>query len=298
VALYSAWTGALYPVAVYYCAYFFRETLILFLVTALSWLSTYWSEPERPSARFVVLVSGLCAAAIALGNSAFLPAVILAGAGLWLVAPKNVRTRRTILYLMPIVIAGSLWTVRNWRAFGTLVPGSTHGGGEFYQALIIPPDELGMPIQARIVSEDPVLQEASRLPEAQANAHLLRAASAFIREHPGLYARRVGARLVKFWRLYPYHRQYNLPYGIVVLTALLSDGWIVVFGFAGCWMFRRRWAEAAAIPALLIGASVVYAAIHAVIRYRLPLMGIVIVLAVGAAAEIRRRFLLFFSRER
>ena len=298
MALFCAWTGALYPAAIYYSAYFFRETLILFLVTALSWLSTSWSEPKRPGVWPRVLWSGLAAAAAALGNAALLPAVVLAGVGLWLVAPKSARTGRLLLYLAPVVAAGFVWTARNWRAFGAFVPGSTHGGEEFYQALIIPPDELGTPAQARIVSEDPNLMEASRLPEVQANACRLHAAGAFIGRHPGLYARRVGARLVKFWRLYPYHRLYNVPYGVVVLAALLSDGWIVLLGLAGCWIFRRRWAEAAAMPAVLIGTTTVYAAIHAVIRYRLPLMGVMIVLAGGAAAELRRRFLLFFPRER
>jgi hypothetical protein len=73
----------------------------------------------------------------------------------------------------------------------------------------------------------------------------------------------------------------------------LSDGWIVLLGLSGLWLFRRRWAEVPALPAIIFGTTAVYAALHAVIRYRMPLMACVIILAGGSfqtlAAKWRSR---------
>jgi hypothetical protein len=70
-----------------------------------------------------------------------------------------------------------------------------------------------------------------------------------------------------------------------VVLSLLSDGWIIPLGFLGLWRFRARWREAAAFPAALIAMTAVYGAVHAVIRYRLPLMGGMILLATAVLFE-------------
>jgi len=94
------------------------------------------------------------------------------------------------------------------------------------------------------------------------------------------------AGFVKYWRPWPYRRGYQHSYALLVLASLLSDAWIIPLGFFGLWRFRARWREAPAFPSAVLAMTGVYGAVHAVIRYRLPLMAGMILLACAAAASL------------
>jgi hypothetical protein len=285
-ALAALWVFMLHPQSIYYCGYFFRETWLCFWFGVLLWSSLDWrSEVGDPAGERGALVGGLAAAAFGLANSAVLPACALAGVGLWLAAPPRARARRAALYFLPLILAFGAWTARNYAATGRLVAGSTHGGEEFLQALVVPPEDLGTPRQTEIVAATPIFAATQALPEAERNAALTRAAGAWIAAHPGTFAARAAAGVVKFWRPWPYPRAYQHSYALLVAASLLSDGWIIPLGFVGLWLFRFRWREAPAFPAAVLGLTVVYGSVHAVIRYRLPLMGGMILLACAAAAR-------------
>ncbi len=286
VALAALAVFMLDPQAVYYCAYFFRETWLCFLFGLLLWSSLDWSAtPDEPRGERAALVGGLASAAFGLANSAVLPACALAGVLLWFAAPEKARARRVIRYFAPLLLAFGGWTARNWAVHGRFVAGSTHGGEEFYQALIVPPDDLGTQRQTEIVSSDSAYAAAAGLPEAERNARLMAASWRWIAARPSLYASRALTGFIKFWRPWPYKRSYAQPYALLVVASLLSDGWIIPLGFAGLWLCRARWREAPAFPAALFAMTFVYGAVHAVIRYRLPLMGGMILLACAAVSR-------------
>lgn len=274
VGLFAAVAYSLYPQAVYYSGYFFRETISALLVTILIYASTRWKEDERWA-----LGGGLCAAGAALTNTGLLPAAVLAGVVL--------RGRRLAFYFAPVVLACGAWTVRNTLLQGRLVLGSTHGGEELYQALIVPPSDLGTARQTEIIAADPVYTSISRADEGERNAVLTRASVEWILANPGLYASRAAAGLVKFWRLWPYRRSYDHGYAALVAASLLSDGWLVPLGLFGFWLFRRRFKDAPAAWLCVAATWVFYGLVHAVIRYRMPLMPAV---CVFAAAVLERLF--------
>jgi 4-amino-4-deoxy-L-arabinose transferase-like glycosyltransferase len=286
-ALWALIAAALYPQGVYYSGYFFRDTLLAFLFMLLCWSSTRWSAAGEEGERGA-LYGGWAAVGLGLGNSAHLPALALAGLLLLLAAPARARLRRAVLYGAPLALAFGLWSARNAAVFGRFVAGSTHGGEEFYQALIVPPEDLGTSRQTEILAADAVFQETLGLPEAERNARLTRESLRWIAGHPGLYASRAAAGFVKFWKLWPYKRSYNHSYGAIFAASLLSDAWLIPLGLFGLWSLRRRWREFPALWAGVAGLTFVYGAVHAVIRYRLPLMLPLIVLAAGAAAELAR----------
>lgn len=288
VALAALAVFVLHPQSIYYCAYFFRETWLCFWFGVLLWSSLDWAAPAGdPDGERGAVVGGLAATAFGMANSAVLPACGLSGIALWLAAPRGERTRRAAFYFTPLLLAFFAWTARNWRAQGVFVAGSTHGGEEFLQALVVPPEDLGTDRQGEIVRATPVFAEADALPEGPRNALLMKACVRWIAEHPGTFASRAAAGFVKFWRPWPYARRYQHSYAALVLVSLLSDGWIVPLGFLGLWLFRARWREAAVLPASILGLTLMYGAVHAVIRYRLPLMGGMILLACAAAARLR-----------
>lgn len=287
VALAALFVLMIHPQSIYYCAYFFRETWLCFWFAVLFWSSASWSLPEKDAAgRRAALIGGCAAAVFGLANSAVLPACGLAGLALLAAAPQTARRYRGLLYFAPLLLAFGAWTARNWSVHGRFVAGSTHGGEEFYQALIVPPEDLGTPRQTEIVTASPVFQAAVRLPEAEANAVLMKESLRWIAAHPALYASRALAGFLKYWKPWPYRRDYQHSYALLVLASLLSDAWIIPLGFAGLWLFRARWREAPALPAGILAMTAVYGAVHAVIRYRLPLVAGMILLACAAAARL------------
>lgn len=278
----------LYPQSIYYCAYFFRETWLCFWFGVLLWASLGWSgEPGDPGGDRGAALGGAAAAVFGLANSAVLPACALSGALLWLAAPTKARARRFALYAAPLVLAFGAWTARNWAVSGRFVAGSTHGGEEFYQALIVPPKDLGTSRQGEIVGADPLYGASGRFPEAERNSVLMKASFAWIAAHPSLFAARAAAGVLKYWKLWPYKRGYQHSYAALVLACLLSDAWIIPLGFMGAWLFRSRWRELPVLPAALFAMTIVFGVVHAVIRYRLPLMGGMILLACAAASRLR-----------
>ena len=51
-------------------------------------------------------------------------------------------------------------------------------------------------------------------------------------------------------------------------------------------LFRSRWREVPALPAAVFALTFVYGAVHAVIRYRLPLMGGMILLSCAVVGSV------------
>lgn len=278
-----------HPQAIYYCAYFFRETWLCFWFGVLLWSSLDWAAPAGdPAGERGAIVGGLAATVFGMANSAVLPACGLSGVLLWLAAPAKERARRAGFYFLPLLLAFGAWTVRNQRAQGVFVAGSTHGGEEFLQALVVPPEDLGTARQGEIVRATPVFAQADVLPEGPRNALLMKASFEWIKEHPGTFASRALAGFLKYWKPWPYARNYQHSYAALVAVSLLSDGWIIPLGFLGLWLFRARWREAPAFPASVFAMTFVYGAVHAVIRYRLPLMGGMILLACASALRLSR----------
>ena len=276
----------LYPQAVYYCGYFFRETFTTLLLTGVVCASTRWAD-ERAGGR-AALAGGLAAGVLGVTNSGLLPAAVFCGLGLWPVTAGATRWRRLALYYAPVLLLSALWTARNEAAMGRLVLGSTHGGEEFYQALVVPPEDLGTERQTAILRDDAALKSVAGAPEAPRNAALLRASARWIAAHPAEYVSRALAGIAKFWRLWPYERRYGHAYWKIFLASLAFDAWIVPLGLWELLRRRRGRRLAPAGPIAVAATTLLYGLIHAVIRYRLPLMPYVAVLAVGFLIPSRR----------
>lgn len=278
----------LYPQAIYYSAWLFRDTFVSFLFTAAVWATVRAARARALEARFLAL-AGAAAAALSVTSTAAALGLIPACAAALAFSDRARGPRRAALFLLPVLAAAGAWTARNWGVQGRLVLGSTNGGVEIYQAMVVDADDLGTPRQTELLLADPFWNESRGLPEAERNSALIRETARIVLRRPALYARRVAVRLIKLWRLWPYQRSYDESYRSIFLVSLLSDAWMVPLGLWGFVFLRRRWREASAVWLSALGLTGVFAALHAVVRYRLPLMGFVILSAAAAAAELGRR---------
>ncbi|HXS99125.1 MAG TPA: glycosyltransferase family 39 protein [Elusimicrobiota bacterium] len=276
----------LYPQSIYYSASLYRDTFASFLFTAAVFGAVRAARP-RGEGRWLAL-SGVSAGVLLITATAAGVGGVGACALALLTCGKGRGLRRAALFLLPVLLISGAWTARNWRLQHRLVLGSTNGGLEVYQAMMVEPDDLGTPRQLEFLRDDPFWNSALLLPESERNAALIRRTLEVARERPALYARRVIVRVGKLWRLWPYNRSYDESYRKIFLISLLSDAWMVPLGLLG-FVLLRRWREAPAVWLSVLCLTAFYAALHAVIRYRLPVMGFVILSAVAAIAAAGER---------
>jgi hypothetical protein len=178
------------------------------------------------------------------------------------------------------------WPIRNQITFRRPILTNIHGGLNLYQALIAPPEDLGTPQQSLDFEADAYYREIMSVMEqrryVEANAMLLNGSLARIKARPRAYLASCAQRVIKLWRLYPYRRAYTYPYRAIFWTSLLSDGWIIPLGLLGLWCARRRWLELFPLFGAILLWTLAYALVYAVMRYRMPVMPLMILFAAAA----------------
>lgn len=270
------WTFLLalfYPYFIFYTGYFYRETLLCFLLAAaLFALSRLERSPSTRAAAWAGGLIGLCAVSF----SSLLPScALLALYAAWRIRRRAARGAAVLLLLA--ALPSALWTARNHAVFGRLIPGATLGGFNFYTYLIVPDDARGLPRENEIKFADPTWRRIDSMgslmeDDGSQQAAYMAAAREWIKAHPGEYARRTVRQALKLWRPYPYRRQYQHSYALIVLLSLLSDGWLIPLGVWALWRRRDAGPETRYFALLLLSATGVYSLLAAIVRYRLPLM--------------------------
>lgn len=270
------WTFLLalfYPYFIFYTGYFYRETLLCFLLAALFYaLSLLEEKPSTRRAAWVGALIGLSAVSF----SSLLPSCAL----LALFAAWRARRRAAkgvALLLLLAALPSALWTARNYAVFGRLIPGSTIGGFNFYTYLIVPDDARGLARETEIKYADATWRRIDAMgylieDDGSQQAAYFAAGKEWIARHPREYVLRTIRQVVKLWRPYPYKRDYQHSYWLIVLLSLLSDGWLIPLGFWTLWRLRRAGPETRYFALLVFSATGVYALLSAIVRYRLPLM--------------------------
>lgn len=284
-ALLAAALFALHPQYLFYAATPMRET-VQAAVLILGFLALARAA-AAPSARAYAL-AGAAAALAPLTNSAFLPWA-LGAAPLGVLWVHRAARRQAFVWAAAFLAAAAplygTWVARNYARFGTLVLGATTGGGgNLYMYLIVPNDAAGTPEQTRIAEADPVLKELAGLglSPVEADRWLYRKAVARIAREPGRFLALCGGRFLKLWRPIPYKRDYGHNWKLIVAASLASDAWLIPAAVAGVFVVGLAAPEAVILHLFVLSTSAVYAVLWAMVRYRLPLMLFVFILAAAA----------------
>lgn len=293
----ALWIGLFYPYFVFYCGYFYRETVLTAVVVAALFLAGKLARD--PDDRKTAALTGLAWGGAAVTMSTFLLVSPLMGAALlW-------RLRRAAkaaaVFVVCLALLPAAWIGRNYSVFHRFIPGSTLGGYNLYTTLIVPEDdrgtqreldiERGDALWPRLIAMSPLMTDDGSQQEA-----FLAAAKGLVRRQPAAYLAHVGKQMAKLWRFYPYERKYQHSYRLIKALSLLSDGWLIPLGLWGLWLVRRRGPEPALGVLLMTLGTLAYGLVAAIMRYRLPLMpplivGAAIVLAekIGAPLGIAKR---------
>lgn len=175
------------------------------------------------------------------------------------------------------------WTVRNYRVTGQFIPVTTQGPSDLYLGTQI---EYGRDFfDSREVAVARRLEVGHEL-EARGGGvdvehRFLTLALNEIRSRPLRYARSVGHRLLGFW----YLTQTRLG-AVKNLAEHVPIYALAAFGFVGL-IGRRRRVLVLLLPLVYLNA--VHGMTHALIRYALPVMPIVFLLAAQGLVELEAR---------
>jgi 4-amino-4-deoxy-L-arabinose transferase-like glycosyltransferase len=283
-ARFAFWASVVYPYFIYYSAYFFRESLLSFLAAGV-FLLLVRAVPAREW-RLLAGAGGL-AGWMCLTNGAMAPAVGIAGlAAGW---GRPWRWKWFLAFCLPVAALVGVWVGRNLAVMRSFIPASSLVGIQMYWALTVPYEALGTEEQNRILGnpgDDTEFQRMASLPEAESNKAFQAASMSILKERPWFFLKDCAGRLFGLWRILPRDRAYTHKASLVRLLALLSDGWLVPLALLGLWFGRANpWVRWMAVFMLVVTAT--YSVSHAPIRYRVPLMPLMLVLAGGGASRIR-----------
>ncbi|MFZ0419551.1 MAG: hypothetical protein WAM04_15735 [Candidatus Sulfotelmatobacter sp.] len=153
------------------------------------------------------------------------------------------------------------WTVRNYRAFGRIIPVRSNFWPEAYFG--------NVDFSVHPTGNTMLYQQEGEMLFAQ---DLKRRTIEFVRSNPGAFARLTGKRIVAFWmrpgQLQPY------PFALLLMT---------IAGVVQAWRRRKRWV---AFATVLVLYPVIYYITYAFARYRHPIEPLMYALAAYFVSDL------------
>ncbi len=284
VGRFSFWACVLYPYFIYYAGYFFREDFLAFLLVSLLYILVRWKGAVA------ALSAGFLAGWLCLANGAWAVACFWSALALYATGTPGLRVKRAAAFVLPLVLMIGVWAGRNWLVFREVIPFSSNVGAEIYIGMTVPYEALGTEEQNRILTSDETFMRIAAL-EGEIPVHkaFMAASKEYFLAHPARFLAAMAEHSVKLWRLVPHARAYTHSYLVVALTALASDGWLIPLALFGLWIKRRDdWVRWFFVP-MILTVTWSFSISQAPIRYRVPLMIIVLMLAGAGFEELLRR---------
>ena len=289
--------AAVYPFFVYYSGMVLSETLYLAAVVPGLW-ALCESLQERGASWRRPAAGGLALAAAALCRPEAMPiAVLLWAAGLAACLLGRWSTRALCAAVLAWALPLTAWCARNRAAVGVFTL-DLHGGiTMLHGTLLFDENEVDTGVAMAAVEKMPFYQQSLSLPLPERDRLYLRQSLSFMRDNPGRVARQWCRKSVNFWRLYPRtdkvyredshsHPGAGLGRAALVAVSLACEPALIIGGFWGLCGLRRRWGELFPLGLFLLGTMAIHVVSVSQMRYRLPVMPILIF---GAAAGLAAR---------
>jgi hypothetical protein len=263
--IYAVWLWAVYPFAIWRVAFINKETVLTFLLSAYACVQL----PADKSWRWVA--AGVLLGLVNLCKPSFL---------LWPVVLLAFAPRRAWLTIAATVIVIAPWTYRNWRVTGgEFLPVATERGGVTtfignYQPTLGLWEGTGKAIWMAAVDE---------IQHQHPNASPVQLDHIFYREGAKSWRDPVKATVLvirkcgRFWFLSAKRREQLLSFAI-------QGGYLALLGI-GLWRTRPWSRETKLMLALIVYVMLVHALSYADLRFSLPVMPLVCVIAARTFAR-------------
>ncbi|MEE8169089.1 MAG: hypothetical protein V3T70_00945 [Phycisphaerae bacterium] len=274
--------ASLDPILVFFHALVLTEVVYL----ALLWGGVYLAVRGTASRSYIMLIAAgiLFGCGAAARSSGLIPAVLLPAIVVWCVAGAIARGARlaafgTMLLGVALAVSPAAW--RNHGLIGTWMPIRTGGGASLLEAC--GPWADGGPGMQKVAW--PTVADGAN---ERARDRIYRdAALDWARAHPADAVRLALIKLVRTWSISPNAPGYQS--GLYAAIGWLTVAPVFVLAAVGAWLRRRD-----RMTALLLAPALCFSLIHMVfvgsVRYRVPAMpGLFILAGVAVAGLLQRR---------
>jgi hypothetical protein len=223
-------------------------------------------------------------AALCRAEGAFIMAVVWAAAAALRRDRLKTLALAVALWLLPIL----LWCARNQAAVGRFAL-DIHGGMTLLHGTeLFDLNEVDTGVAQRAFQQTPAYLDSLNLPEAQRDRLYMKEAISFMKAHPGRTLAQWTLKLASFWRPWPRtdkayqedavsHPSAGLPRGALVAISLLFEPALIIGGLYGLWLLRGRVQELLPLYLWPLGTMAVHVISVSQMRYRLPVMPVLIV---------------------
>lgn len=297
VAVVVGLLAATYLPFLYYEGLLLKESVALFLLTSALFMLTGALTKPTPLAFWS---TGIVLGFLSLSRINALSLVAAALLVIWLRVP----TQRTAVFalLLGVAMAIAPVTLRNWIVSGEWVPISVAGGQVLFAANN-PDNTTGDSIPTPGVRFSPAYERIDfhrraetetgrRLTPSEMSAYWKHKALEFMREHPGTMAQMVAHRFLRFWN------EQEIPdnHSILlfkrfswVLRSPLPGYWLIApFALIGLIILRSRWRDYLPLYAFLGFYVLSLMPSWVTSRYRLPIVGVMLLFAGSGMIELQR----------
>lgn len=288
--LLAAAGAAVYPAFVLFSPVVLSETLFAALMLAnlvlLGHALGLCGATEAPAGRrgdWLALVVGVAAGAATLVRPswiAFCPLVALVRLAAGLERRRSLW--RAAIMMVGMVMALAPWWIRNYRVTGRFVPTTLWVGASLYDGLnpraTGASDMYFLPAVRRMYVDEEVRER-----EYLRDRYLRRQAFEFARDNPKRVLELAGLKFLRFWHVWPNAERFR--WWPIRLGYLVTYVPVIALAAAGFWSQRRRGGTVALLVLPIVYFCVIHLVFVSSIRYRLPGMFPVMVLA--AAALVR-----------
>lgn len=284
IALIALAAACFYPEWIYCGASFYREPLLVMLLSAWAWL---WVARGDQESFVSYILMGLLFGLISLTRS---PMIVLGGAFVLITAyrlPRRVWLKTIGAFLLCGTLIQVPWIIRNYCLLGRFVAGASMGGQTIYLSLLKDYDKPLVPLEQPLMDgRDKVIREIidKNLTMEEAEPLYYKATWDIFIHKPGIFWTAFVRKVIKLWRPYP-HRgwDYGHSFSLIKVIGLLSNGTIMLLGLAGALLALKSRINIDFLIMLPSVMTVVYGLFWAVTRYHSPLMLGLIPLAAFAA---------------
>lgn len=279
--LIAAAIVAIDPFSVFFSNLLLAETLFIVVLWCLVWLT--WPRASETTTAFMLRAA---AAALAWAAGIYLhPSAVIIGAAVIAIAAIRLRPIARGAGAMAVgvgVVIVTLvpWAMRNGAVVGERIWLTTRGGITLYDG--VGPQATGSSDLA-YTREIPAV---ASLDEAAWDGWFADESRRLIREQPGRVVRLAWPKFVRTWSPAPNAADYRSAAYRVISAAWTLP--LYVLACLGVWHLRGRWGDLLLllVPAVVI--TLVHMILPGSVRYRLPAMpGLAILAAVGVAVVMR-----------
>lgn len=288
--LFALALSTVYPFFVYYSGMLMSETLYLAFVVGGLWAMLV-SLQEWGKRLWLAGLFGLCLALAALTRTEAAPiGLVLFLFTAWLCRIKRYSWRAFVAAFLVWLVPLLGWCARNRAHFDRFAL-DYHGGITLlHGTMLFELDQMDTSISMQAFRFTPLWAAGRELPEPERDRLYFKAGLRFMYDNPSRILRQWALKSLSFWRFYPRTDKSYPDHGfarpnvgasrrMLVVVSLLFEPFLILVGIFGAWRWRRRGWTLFPLYWMVAGTFAIHVVFVSQMRYRLPVMPVLILFA-------------------